>query len=1150
MKTKTIYLFLILSTTVFAQLGTKHWIPPLHSRQELQVEDHYIYLSTPYTTPFQVTIKDGAGNTITAPVTISKGNPAIIPIGNGVPTTMFITEFDLNTVVTSGLILSGSKEFYCSFRVRSINQAETLISKGEASKGKEFRLGSLPMTSGGGARNFVASFMATENNTTITVSDYDTNVVFTGATNITDDTLTINLNAGQSYVISGLVDNGSPNLNGFVGAKVSANKDIVVNTGNALGGMNTPQNGQDFNLDQIVGYDKLGKEYLTIKGNGNDINEQILVIATANNTNIFVNGSATPLQTLVNEGDWTLIPANFYQGTGNHKNMYITSNNNIYVYQILAGSTSDATSGLNFIPPLSCFFQHEVDMIPDFDKIGNTQYQGNIFILTKTGSTVSVNGTAVTTTPLPAIGTNDWVTYKLTGYTGNVAVSSTGPLAVGAFGAASFAGYAGYYSGFGVNPKDTEIKVCSSKITDLLDAIDGNAPAGGTWTPPLSGGNNFNPNIDPIGVYNYYFLSDCAIIDVNVNVTEIVQAPNTGTDGQKIVCKNDPSFNLFNQLGGTPLTTGVWVPALASGTNMFNPSIDTSGAYKYTITSDGVCDEVFSTVTVTVNPLPIVSTITEYKICDDVADGNNTNGFSTFDLTTKTAEILNGQTNCNVSYHTSQANADANLSPITTIYSNGQTIYVRMQNTVTNCYTTTSFIISVLPVPNVNKNITLKQCDDDTDAISDFNLIDAVPQITTDTSLNYTFYTTLANAQAETNPILNPTIFTSGIGTVYATFSNANSCKQYVTINLVVSATQIPTNYLYKAPEVCDDYTGSINSDFDGIATHNFSGATAQITALFPPTQPINISYYKNLQDALAEQNAITNTTTYRNIGYPNQQYIYVRVDNSLNNECLGLGAYVFLKVNPVPIYDLGEDKILCVNPINGYGTLDIIAFPNIIGNYSFEWTPENPILINGNQHYIYSVNKEGTYTVKVTNNTTGCQFTDSINITKSSEPGQVKAFLITPLFGSSLATIGVEVLSGYGTYEYSLDGNNWQNSPTFAGLTNGIYTIKVRDKKGCGNIQISNNVATVSFPTYFTPNGDGYNDVWTIKGLIPEYKPEITVFDRYGKMLYYFNPLNQNGWTGNFNGKELPATDYWFRIDYTENGERKTFTSHFAMKR
>ncbi|MFY0484079.1 T9SS type B sorting domain-containing protein [Flavobacterium sp. PLA-1-15] len=39
-------------------------------------------------------------------------------------------------------------------------------------------------------------------------------------------------------------------------------------------------------------------------------------------------------------------------------------------------------------------------------------------------------------------------------------------------------------------------------------------------------------------------------------------------------------------------------------------------------------------------------------------------------------------------------------------------------------------------------------------------------------------------------------------------------------------------------------------------------------------------------------------------------------------------------------------------------------------------------------------------------------------------------------------------------------------------------------------------------------------------------------------------------GWDGTYNGQPLPATDYWFTLDYEENGIRKEFKSHFAMKR
>ena len=46
----------------------------------------------------------------------------------------------------------------------------------------------------------------------------------------------------------------------------------------------------------------------------------------------------------------------------------------------------------------------------------------------------------------------------------------------------------------------------------------------------------------------------------------------------------------------------------------------------------------------------------------------------------------------------------------------------------------------------------------------------------------------------------------------------------------------------------------------------------------------------------------IKDITNYQNIGYPNQQNIYIRVDSKFDNDCLGLGAHISLNVEKAPI--------------------------------------------------------------------------------------------------------------------------------------------------------------------------------------------------------------------------------------------------------
>jgi gliding motility-associated-like protein len=40
------------------------------------------------------------------------------------------------------------------------------------------------------------------------------------------------------------------------------------------------------------------------------------------------------------------------------------------------------------------------------------------------------------------------------------------------------------------------------------------------------------------------------------------------------------------------------------------------------------------------------------------------------------------------------------------------------------------------------------------------------------------------------------------------------------------------------------------------------------------------------------------------------------------------------------------------------------------------------------------------------------------------------------------------------------------------------------------------------------------------------------------------------SGWDGTYNGKALPATDYWFTVEYAENNGNKLFKAHFSIKR
>ncbi|TDE29917.1 T9SS type B sorting domain-containing protein [Flavobacterium ranwuense] len=135
------------------------------------------------------------------------------------------------------------------------------------------------------------------------------------------------------------------------------------------------------------------------------------------------------------------------------------------------------------------------------------------------------------------------------------------------------------------------------------------------------------------------------------------------------------------------------------------------------------------------------------------------------------------------------------------------------------------------------------------------------------------------------------------------------------------------------------------------------------------------------------------------------------------------------------------------------------------------------------------------------------------------------------------------------GDYLYQLDDGPFQESPVFEYVSLGTHSITVQDKNGCSLPITKTNVLVINYPKFFTPNNDGYNDSWNIFALQDQSSSKILIFDRYGKFLKEIFP-NGSGWDGTYIGQPMPANDYWFSIEYTEQDIPKKFKSHFSLKR
>ena len=538
--------------------------------------------------------------------------------------------------------------------------------------------------------------------------------------------------------------------------------------------------------------------------------------------------------------------------------------------------------------------------------------------------------------------------------------------------------------------------------------------------------------------------------------------------------------------------------------------------------------------------------ITNLSICDSNITGTDTDGFEVFDLTAKESEILNGQS---ASDFTIKYFEDAALTlPISnkTTYKNTiqntQPIYFQItSNLNSNCIISSSFNIEVFTLPVINNVFTFKQCDEDgnPDGFTNFNLNEANEYLTlNDVTLTVNYFLSFNNAAANTNSITPAPFSNSTASTVYARIENLNGCYRVAQVDLLVSSTSFPSGYL-KTSATCDD-----DDTIDGLHFFNLSENDAEIITLFPTGQNLNVKYYKILEDAQLEQNAIDKTTPYFS-ETPFNQTLYVRVESEDNGECFGLGPYLELIVQPRPEFDLDVSAIYCLNldPIT-------VAVNNANGNYTYVWTNENGVEISNNPYT--TISKEGTYTVIATSSA-GCESFPASIIIEPSSIATISQNDITVIDDSENNSITIATINlGIGDYEFALDSyyNLFQDEPYFENVSPGVHTVFIRDKNNCGIASID--VSVIGYPKFFTPNNDGFNDTWKVLGINENFynASNIYIYDRYGKLITQIAPRG-NGWNGLYNGQTLPSSDYWFSVELiAEDGTSKIRKGHFSLVR
>ena len=699
----------------------------------------------------------------------------------------------------------------------------------------------------------------------------------------------------------------------------------------------------------------------------------------------------------------------------------------------------------------------------------------------------------------------------------------------------------------------TDVTICGAG-TGTLTAT---ASAGTiNWYDALTGGNlvgsgtSFTtPNL--VSTTTYYVdatFSSCTTTNrtpVTLNV-QYTTAP-TGTTTQTFCDIENATISNLIATG----TSILWYASASGGTSLDTSTILTNNTTYYASQTVNTCEssnrlpvDVFVYETV-VTPSSIIT----LEACDAASDGSDTDGFALFDLTSKETELLNGKSSSDftITYFTSatysSTNEISNPSNFKNTIANGQTIYVRIENNLdTTCKTETSFDIQVNALPTIQNTIDFKNCDEDgtPDGYTDFNLDEASTIITNgDSSLTVTYHTSITDANTGASTAINASPYNNTTGnTVYARVENSFGCYRVATVNLLVSTTSFTSGFMENL-ENCDN-----DGTIDGLHVFDLTLASPTIITEFPLGQNLSVHYYKNITDASLEQNEILPQSTYMS-ETPFSETLIVRVESDDNGDCFGIGEHLTLTVNPIPEFDVDPEATVCLNlPAITLETEN----PNDV--YSYKWTDENGAVISNIS--TASVTTGGIYTVIATSGLNCQSFPQTVTVIES-DIATISLTDITITDGTDNNSITINTTNlGIGDYEFNLDDSfgSYQDEPLFENVAPGLHTIYIQDKNNCGIAEIE--VAVIGFPKFFTPNNDGFNDTWQIKGVSADFYATsiIYIYDRFGKIITKIDPTTE-GWNGLYNGKMLPSTDYWFTAQLIdENGTIREKKGHFSLIR
>lgn len=343
----------------------------------------------------------------------------------------------------------------------------------------------------------------------------------------------------------------------------------------------------------------------------------------------------------------------------------------------------------------------------------------------------------------------------------------------------------------------------------------------------------------------------------------------------------------------------------------------------------------------------------------------------------------------------------------------------------------------------------------------------------------------------------------------------------------------------------------SVSGSDDTICSNGSNPVTIFVS--FSGEGPIDYTYTTGLGTVTSESTLGTSLSN-QHTSAENGLHTITSVSDANGCNSTNDGSYAIIHSDPIVLTISGEDTV-CRADDNVF--LTVMDAEN------------NPITWStGEVDETIEATQTGTYWVQVdddicpatsTRVTSGTvKIDEEPNVNISGSENSVVVFEGDPMILTGLVVNAADGLLW--TSDNGLNGliNDTDTITSFEPIDGGIYNYTLTAINGeCQNSASINVVVIqpVKIPNAFTPNGDGDNEVWDIRGMSTYNEAVIKIFNRWGNLVYEkFGTYKQWDGTHMNKGKDLPVGTYYYVIDLgietPDNREPREKRGHVSIIR